>query len=121
MDTLTVLIEARKLIEKPKNWCHKGGRKGVAVCSILAINEAAGQSGRAHHGAVKALVQVISHPIIAVWNDHPRRKHSEVLAAFDKAIATERAKFEAQFLDPQQTQSDCTEPNFTRAAAELVP
>lgn len=120
MDTLTILIEARKLIESPKHWCQGKLHYGGAHCSIGAID-------RVTHGAyfgspaIVALVTAIGFPLISVWNDHPRRKHSEVLAAFDKAIAAERAKFEAQFLDPQQTQSDCTEPSSTRAAAELVP
>lgn len=116
-NTLTVLINARKLIEKPENW----GQWFRSRCAGEAIVDAGGEWTGKHGFALAAAIGLSIPHHIPTWNDAPGRKHSEVLAAFDKAIANERAKFEAQFLDPQQTQSDCTEPSSTRAAAELVP
>lgn len=115
MDTLTVLIKAKKLVEI--NWVDHIPRNADEHCMLTAMIEA----GDSAFKACRAFIPIIGTSAPGSFNDTPGRTLAEVLDVFDKAIANERAKFEAQFLDPQQTLSDCTEPSSTRAAAELVP
>lgn len=90
MNTVDVLIAARKLIEKPENWCRETYETDSgAYCAVGAISRAAVPDGDYGH-ALNVLEDVVGHGNIEVWND--AHTHAEVLAAFDAAIAAERAK-----------------------------
>lgn len=87
---LPVLIKARALIADPANW-----GKGCRPCGhpTLCAAEAIEASGRATDRRISAYRAVeraagIHGNEIARWNDAPERTHADVMAAFDKAIAS---------------------------------
>lgn len=91
-----VLIEARKLIEKPEQWAHNPGMSGwknrhciiTAIDTIVGMSPSTKQLYELEAGACGAIRAVIGEGVrIVAWNDAPGRTHAEVLAAFDKAIA----------------------------------
>jgi hypothetical protein len=96
-----VLVAARKLIEKPENWCQHGyaladdddgtsplNKRAVKWCMAGACYRAAGRPVHfSDPDAIKLLERITSANWIPDWNDAPDRTHAEVLAAFDKAIA----------------------------------
>ena len=101
---LGVLIAARAKIEDPKNWT-KGtpardshGRKTLATnpdacmfCMIGALDSAIGSLGSesAFMDAADALLPFIPNGWgIPDYNDHESTDHADVLAIFDKAIAS---------------------------------
>ena len=93
-EALTVLIEARKLIEKPENWGQ--GRRGLnrpahTCCASEAI-ESIAEPSAVRNAAYVQLSSAVGGQSIVPWNDAPERTHPEVLAAFDRAIEAERAK-----------------------------
>lgn len=80
------LIAAKALIHSPKLW-GKGmseGRPGT-YCALQAIIEAGGSPCGPEEKAFEAAIESGS---ITAWNDAGKRTHVEVLAAFDKAIAS---------------------------------
>ena len=84
-----VLIAARKLIEKPENWCPNGSgdpRKNQH-CIVMAVDRCRVGDGDTNQLAINALKNAIGVKRLARWNDAPDRQHTEVLNAFDKAIA----------------------------------
>lgn len=91
---LPVLIKARALIADPAKWGkgprgrHYTRRPLDTCCAAEAIEdcEPANYSNRVT--AIRALQKATGHPTIWVWNDAAERTHAEVLAAFDKAIAS---------------------------------
>lgn len=112
--TLDVLIEARRLIEKPENWNnHSVGAtaRGYSTgpmsadafsrCSRGALIAAIGGYNDRQESALASMIvkaasfrsRIYTKDSVAAlceWNNtHP---HSEVLAAFDKAIEAERVK-----------------------------
>lgn len=85
-----VLIAARKLIEKPENWCqrqfqnHLGARCAMgAICGAIADDYYENEEIAAKAAAI--LGDVVDTAVIS-FNDAPGRTHEEVLRAFDKAI-----------------------------------
>lgn len=96
MNTVDVLIAARALIEKPENWAQgiNARLSSPPHCAGAALIKA--KTGeRLEDDALAAAFQALRPAIsgdIVQWNDTPGRTHSEVLAAFDKAIAAEQAK-----------------------------
>ncbi len=105
MTTRDVLVKARALIATPDRWIKgryerkRRGRKCYCAAGTLAA-AAPTASDRAWITAWKCLHQAVgvvegeekrncSTPTsIENWNDDPERTHAEVLAAFDKAIAS---------------------------------
>jgi hypothetical protein len=98
VDTLAVLARARQLIADEKRWCQgslaRGGRNlSVPLHSIVArrhcargaIMQAGCELGLCFEDAAIALERQLGRPI-EDWNDHPRRVHAEVIAAFDAAV-----------------------------------
>lgn len=98
---LDVLRKARALIEKPENWTQgmsardsTGERAdpmadaAVRFCSYGAICHSTGGSfvHPASRGAVQALQDAADEAFFSLWNDS--HTHAEVIAAFDKAIAS---------------------------------
>jgi hypothetical protein len=94
---IATLRRARKLISKPERWtkgCSARGIDGtfrfasdkdaVCFCAIGAIDRCGGQ-GSASGAAIKAIEYGL--PDIVDWNDHPRRKHIDVIRRFDRTIA----------------------------------
>jgi dienelactone hydrolase len=103
--TLQILIDARKLIEKPEDWatgsvatgCCFGGRT-TGLCAEQAIGCAMGLEWGdltfyQPNPAKAALAQAIGCRL-SVYAFNDISTHAEVLAAFDKAIAAERAKLD---------------------------
>jgi hypothetical protein len=91
---LPVLIKARALIADPAKW-GQGSRvldRPIATCCASeAIEEAADVRARrvAALDAFRSSAGLSDDAAsISDWNDAPERTHAEVLAAFDKAIAS---------------------------------
>jgi hypothetical protein len=93
MTTLDILIAARQLIDTPEKWAQ--GDEALLqgrTCAGLAINRTGGyalpQTADAYQ-AVKRAARCTGVNGLVRFND--THSHAEVLAAFDKAIAAERA------------------------------
>lgn len=95
---LEVLVEARRLIERPECWTQGGyGRRAdgtsvgerdpwaCAFCMGGAVERAGG--GLIYGACAKAM----GLEYFAAFNDAPGRTHAEVLAKFDEGIARVRA------------------------------
>lgn len=96
-----LLIEARKLIEKPENWTQgtfardKNQKEvgswesgAVCFCTIGALKHAfqEGVGGDIYYEAYDALYNSIDRMNVPKYNDS--HTHEEVLAMFDRAIAS---------------------------------
>jgi len=95
---LDILIEGRRRIEDPDRW-GKGQRADrddpSTCCAIEAIQDGFSCLDDGFTVAICALKNaagLADFNSIPVWNDAPDRVHPEVLAVYDKAIATLRAK-----------------------------
>jgi hypothetical protein len=100
METLEILQKARALLEQPEGWTRgvlardSLGRSApvtsddaCSFCMNGAIIRAAGGFGDAAWlRACRAVEKAAGGDNIG-FNDNPRRKHADVLAAFDRAIA----------------------------------
>lgn len=92
---LQILKAARAKIADPKDW-GKGLRGYDRSCETSCAAEAISSFGDGYyHGdstqAFLALISAAGKPYhIQDWNDAPERTHAEVIAAFDRAIATLR-------------------------------
>jgi len=90
-----ILIAARKLIEDEVMWCQHEFVKGKRHCTLGAIMEIPADR-RSQNKAVGMLLWAIRRKkgagsqAIVFWNDADWRTHSEVVAAFDRAIAESR-------------------------------
>jgi hypothetical protein len=97
MNTLEILTLARAKIADEENWCQGSfaeNEYSVSVsaisdvacswCSIGALRSIAGNDFIAYNSAMDYLSESMNYPI-ADYNDS--RTHSEVMAAWDKAIA----------------------------------
>lgn len=94
-----VLVAARNLIADPKDWAQGNYDVDGGLCIVGAIAKAAGVShGEAHmgHPATLTIDKVIGTSGTARWND--THSHTDVLAAFDKAIAATAPKPDLSFL-----------------------
>lgn len=101
MKTSTILKRAKKIIAKPEKWIqgtHATNRYGLTVdpdsssarcfCAAGAVFKVTGMLGAS--GAMDALGMAATgqqkgFPV--AYNDHPNRRHSQILAWFDRAIA----------------------------------
>lgn len=99
--THDVLVKARALIDKPEAWTKGAlarastGRRARedgpgAVCWCVSGAIICANGGQYHRGAFRAFEASLgpNRPVIPHWNDAPERTHAEVLAAFDRAIAS---------------------------------
>lgn len=95
MDTKEILIKAKKLIENPDNWCQFSQFNGKGYCAVGAIrrvfegtDENMGNPIKSQEYVkyVKVLKPHVPHDNVAYYNNH--HTHEEVLALFDKAIAS---------------------------------
>ena len=90
ISTLDVLLAARKLIERPENWCQRPSDE-THFCAMGALGKIAEGSDLlwmaqdALYGALPAGRETG----IANFND--THSHTEVIALFDRAIDAERA------------------------------
>ena len=97
---------ARKLIEKPENWCQGADARdvhGVSVDStsptavgrcVAGALHAASASDYKYHAALDVLLAFTvtrNTGWIFAFNDHPDTTHAMVLDLFDRAIAMEEA------------------------------
>lgn len=91
---LPVLIKARALIADPAKWgkgvrgTRAGNRPLDTCCAAEAIEDSGRSDAERRNAARKAFARIIGTDKIVVWNDAHERTHAEVLAAFDKAIAS---------------------------------
>ena len=103
MNTLEVLIVARKLIEKPENWTrdflardshgdpvYVHSDKAVCFCAMGALHKAIGETSAEYLDVVASLASAARIDTVAGFND--THTHDEVLALFGKAIEMEKAK-----------------------------
>lgn len=100
--TLQVLIDARKLIEKPENWCQgwvaraadgsmrtSDSDDAVSFCMVGAITRAGGGDDFATTDKYRRLMLGES---VSFGDFNDTHTHAEVLAAFDRTIEAERSK-----------------------------
>jgi hypothetical protein len=80
--TKLVLQKARDLIEK--GWCQNATQIGESYCMMGAIASVTD----VWSPSINVLGKAIDTPSIVGWNDTSGRTQAEVLAAFDKAIAS---------------------------------
>jgi hypothetical protein len=89
-----ILKIARDIISKPENWCRFNlaqYHQGVwSYCAVGAIDKALQdlEMDIFRYDVFEALQASMKSNSISEWNDKPNRKHSDVLAAFDSAIAS---------------------------------
>jgi hypothetical protein len=94
-----ILARARELIADDERWCRRSFARGWAgipvpaksavaqrFCALGAVMRAAHELGAAGEDACNALEWQTRRPV-QDWNDDPARRHAEVLALFDAAIA----------------------------------
>lgn len=106
MTPADVLRAAKARIATPERWTQgtfardrDGGavdmkterEEAVCWCSLGAIEYACDPDEAVSARAMCLLMEAIGEDSIEDWNDHPRRTHAEVLAAFDRAIAIAEA------------------------------
>ena len=98
-ETIGVLARARELIADERRWCRRSfarGWGGIPVsakstvaqrfCALGAIMRAAHELDVPAENARTALEWQTIRPI-QDWNDDPARRHAEVIAKFEAAIA----------------------------------
>jgi hypothetical protein len=96
---VAVLTRARDLISEERRWCQRafavtwldipvtaGSRYARRFCALGAIKRAARELRLPADGAQAALERQ-TRDAVPDWNDDKTRTHSEVVAAFDAAIA----------------------------------
>jgi len=82
-----ILIDARKLIEKPENHTRYVFNDHGRFCSLGAIRHVCHpQDNPLLHGATVEVLQKEMKGSVVAFND--THTHPEVLAAFDRAIAS---------------------------------
>lgn len=85
-----VLKAALAKLSRRGGWCQKASSRGkYAMCSYGAIcssSEGLSAGLRSLRVAMQCLRRSVGRASIVQWNDDPKRKKSEVLAAFRKAI-----------------------------------
>lgn len=101
MNTLQILIEARKLIEKPENWTRRNYAQnefgqGVTTispaackfCAVGALKRVTADSWEHSHLAWDMLDKAVGQ---SITNFNDTHTHAEVLDAFSRAIESARA------------------------------
>ena len=104
-----ILLEARQLLSDPSRWTKGAPARNAQLETVGSTSEAAfcfcaigairrtlwvnpgrdtEERRELEDVASQALRESIGRPDISRWNDDPARTHEEVLAAFDRAIAT---------------------------------
>ena len=98
------LRAARKLIEKPENWCKGQNARNAAGEKVLACSVDAtrwcivgamrnvgatfdGPQRKAYQALLDVLDPTASLRVVPDFNDHPDTTHAMVLDLFDRAIA----------------------------------
>jgi hypothetical protein len=94
VNPIEILVKARKLIDSPEKWAKREQiRYPFRICAYLALARAArGAYYGEAYGCLQRAAGLGPEELIHHWNDAPERTHADVMAAFDRAIATERAK-----------------------------
>ncbi len=94
MDARQILVEARAKIADPSNWTTDAQKLTSAgpYCMVSACANACRGVWDNFHIIAKVLAGAVGTTNVPEWND--THTHAEVLAAFDKAIAS---------LTPKQT------------------
>lgn len=102
-DLADCIAAARGYLSTPAKWCKGESMRynfnvdGYQYCIVGALRETTYGSSMKYDAAYMAFCaanpEIEGH--IPRWNDSPERKHNEVLAAFDKAIAYCQVRAEA--------------------------
>lgn len=79
------LRAARALIDTPEKW---GKAKGSGLCVLQACNRATGFDPKAAMNALEHELGVDGLRKVIQWNDDPATIHADIMALFDRAIAT---------------------------------
>lgn len=87
MTVTEALLAARVLIAEPEHWCQGVPKSGCRRCSLEAISVACGSNDELFRACHKRLSQAMGALMVTKFNDE--HEHAEVMAAWDKAIATE--------------------------------
>lgn len=89
-DVADVLRRARALIDAPEKWIQRAAKIGGRMCMFGALSVALGSKDSTVPAGDKSL-RLLSLGVggcsVSRFNDAPERTHTEVLAAFDRAIA----------------------------------
>jgi hypothetical protein len=89
------LRAARKLIEKPENWCQTNYCEtvgGVQRCCVFGAVSMAAPNTDVSVTAIRALRTQMGRPgTLEGFNDHPDTTHAMVLDLLTRAIAMEEA------------------------------
>lgn len=98
---LEVLTRARALIADPRDWCHGAPPSSIDApyCAMTACYSASGGAAINHYGtsliyvgAISRLSRCMDKPFgpvpVGTFNDHPDTTHADVLALYDRAIAS---------------------------------
>lgn len=87
MSTRDDLIAAKALIDTPEKWC-KGTMQ--IVRSVPPYNSYCAVGACRSFAASDALTEELPEGfyMLSVYNDHPTTTHADVLALFDRAIAS---------------------------------
>ena len=107
MNELETLIAARALIASPESWIKDNSAQdanGVPVgtfyegackfCTVGAITCASGETLTETRASILRAHLPKPFDNLVNFNDHPDTTHADVLALFDRAIASEEAKHE---------------------------
>lgn len=82
MTTREILVEARKLIERPEDWTPYPGTGRGRKCALMALNQAYG--GNVMESRAYSILYSRARTGVAHFNDS--HSHAEVLDLFDRAI-----------------------------------
>lgn len=95
MTVKEVLIAAKASIDKPQKWCKHDYQIGNRMCAVGAVRSAqygdpqrAPGSRSAAHRALKKLAEAVHGRSVWQFNDSSKTRHADVMAAFDRAIAS---------------------------------
>lgn len=92
------LVKARGLIDTPEKWAKSAGDGRTCWCASTACKAVAREGGfnvdfLRWQLAVAALEEALPDPFedLPEFNDAPSTSHADILALFDRAIASRRA------------------------------
>jgi hypothetical protein len=100
---LRALISARHRLDDPSRWNHSGGyfevfgmgvmacTDATAACAVGSVRIVTGDDNRIWERAWDLFDDLLGRSVFA-FNDHPTTTHADVLALFDRAIASRRAE-----------------------------
>ena len=90
-EALVSLVGARKILAPRERWTKGTAYDGYAYCLTGAMRQAAGMEGGYYAAELVAwdVLGQMGEDVVGLegWNDSPVRRHEDVLALLDRAIA----------------------------------